>query len=342
MTFSDDMNKMHDDQVTAAVNAALEEANAHISDLEDEVAGLEQGAIDAAAERERLSEALAAEQARTAELEQALADCQNAHPDPQPPTPEPVHMWAGSSIPGNGGLTLAQKRTQGMDAFRVFYEPGAGLPKDRKSDPQTADVKDGEVWIISYKDDVPEATVAAYVASWPGTVTLIMAWHHEPENDGDAATWGKQFRTTLTKQAGYITRAGAVPAVCLMAYTLNPKSGRKFSDWYVPEVAIVLFDAYNVGSDKGIYTEAAKITDPCAAAAASVSKPWGIAETGSPDLGTVNGMTRAAWAASLAADAAAKGASVLTWWDQKGKAAASPDYRLDTATAKALVVGAQA
>jgi hypothetical protein len=94
----------------------------------------------------------------------------------------------------------------------------------------------------------------------------IVIDQHEPEQPSkgiDPAAWVKMQKAIIADNPG------ALVAPCLMAWTLDPASGRNPESYYVDTAPLLAFDAYGLSQ----ITLAAKY-------AAAKAKPWIIAELG--------------------------------------------------------------
>jgi hypothetical protein len=144
----------------------------------------------------------------------------------------------------------------------------------------------------------------------------VYAFYHEPEDNVAAGEFTAADWRAAQARVGQLVKAAAVPGLrfgtCLMSWTLDPASGRKPDDYYVPAADILLWDAYNqmdikeptvpyCTKDPSTTTPAA-VLGACVAYAKSKAKPTGLAEFGCPrqQVDTA-GARRTAWLQAVAA-----------------------------------------
>jgi hypothetical protein len=164
-----------------------------------------------------------------------------ADPPPPPPPPPP------SNTPVYG--MNFEPKSSAVAPVNKPYEPKAKVARIYIADGQTNIRNEDEVvraldlgidtLVLSSKD--------TSVSKWYGTVPAGIKWyginHHEPENDGIApATWKAWQAIHLPA----IRAAGGIPSICLMSYTVNPRSGRNVADWKLParQADVVYWDYY--------------------------------------------------------------------------------------------------
>ena len=126
--------------------------------------------------------------------------------------------------------------------------------------------------------------------SWPGIpdgLKVYTSFNHEPEDDngtpGSATyqAWSTEYKHQWSLQAPLMRAEGFIPTNILMAWTLNPNSGRDVADWTPPAGTfdVFAFDAY-YGKRQGPGLPGRPKIE-AATAAAGVTKT-GLAETGAP------------------------------------------------------------
>lgn len=248
-------------------------------------------------------------------------------------------LWGGTVF-RTGGETYehAYQRVQaaydGLDAIRMFFPglPATWASIDRKVH--------GTPVVVSFKAD-PAAVVAGryddrfrqWFAEAPrGRVTHWTYWH-EPENDEvDLATY-RQAWQHLDDLADAAANPDLRSTLILMCWTLSPKSGRDFADYYPggESIDVLGFDCYNNGRRKGVYRDPASILSPVRAVAEEHGKPWGIAEFGTTVVDTDGGeQGRAEWLRGMADFVRDNGGVFATYFDSF----VGFDYRLHDDTSK--------
>lgn len=200
------------------------------------------------------------------------------------------------------------------------------------------------MWACSNSYDLSEANLPRLLDSIPAADRAnIVAWAdgHELENPDKGLT-GSQVRARQARTAPIIRARGLRTASCLMAWTLNPKSGRQWRDWIDPDsIDLLAWDAYNGGSKSNppTYTDPDLILARIIDAATELGKPWALWETGS-DVFDTNWTRRAAWATALREAVIAEGGEHAIWFDRK---ATDPNSdwtaELDRQSAEAWLLG---
>lgn len=236
-------------------------------------------------------------------------------PDPEPErapgTPDSDGTRCAASVLPEGGterraLHAADERYGTLDAVRVFETvpspwPGrAGLP--------------GRDVIVSLKMTPSEVLGGRYderLREWfrnaPRDREIYWSLHHEPEDNvqnGEFTT--EQFRRAWQRVADLADTSDhpkLYATLILMDWTLDPRSGRDWREYYVEQdVDVLAFDVYNHGRDQDPpeYYSAEKQLSTIVRTAREAGKPFGIAELGSirlPD--DHDGSGRAAWITDL-------------------------------------------
>ncbi|MEO8328611.1 MAG: hypothetical protein ABI586_01275, partial [Candidatus Nanopelagicales bacterium] len=204
----------------------------------------------------------------------------------------------------------------------VFYP---GLPS---AWPGRAGQVNGPV-VVSFKaqpSDVLSGKYDAFFADWfkkaPQTSDIWWAYWHEPEDDVEAGAFSsQQWRDAYRRIAGFADAARNPMlhnTVILMCWTMNPKSGRTF-DNYFPGADVVEtlgWDCYSHPSDPTAYSKADDMYGRAVTKSKELGIPFGIAETGSRlAQGDESGAKRAAWLKYIARWAADRDASFMTYFD---------------------------
>ncbi len=216
---------------------------------------------------------------------------------------------------------------------RVYYP---GLPQ---AWPGNAGAIGRDV-VVSFKADpgqVLSGSLDATLRSWfttaPADREVYWSYFHEPEDQVEGGSFtAADYRAAWVRLAS-IARSSGNPhlhaTLILMAWTVNPKSGRSFADFYPgPSVIDVLgWDAYTVGADaaRGAYTDPATVFGAAVATSQAAGKPFGFAEWGSVlAAGDAAGTGRAAWIRAAARYHQVYGAVWSTYFD----APVGAEYRL--------------
>lgn len=320
MTFIDSFSQWAEAYVAQQIKSATDPLNAENSNLNAQVV-----AVSA-----QLSDTLTLldnSRAEVASLKKQLADCQAG---------STTTTAFGTSLPGDLA-DLKTARDAGLKSFRVFYPNG--LPKSRQADPVTAAAQPGETWIVSMKQLGTTQEMTDYAKSWTG-IDFIGVYFHEPEDNIPGVISLDTFRKNFKAASDAFRAGGGKAGLVLMRWTLASASGRNWLDYFVDgAVDFLIFDAYNSGRKKGFYADANDILQPCADAAKSKGVAWGIGETGTSDLGTVNGVTKLSWTIAMHNEAVRLGAKVACWWNQKSNDGGTIDYTLDARGLQAWSTG---
>lgn len=215
-----------------------------------------------------------------------------------------------------------------LDAVRMFFP---GLPASWSS--IRAKVHDTPL-VVSFKADTAGVLSGRYdrrLRQWfanapTGHRTWWTYWH-EPENDGvDRARYRKAWRHIVALERAAHNRKLRSTLV-LMCWTLSPGSGRDWKDYYAGgrTIDVLGFDCYNTGRRSGVYRDPGSILAPARRAAASVGKPWGVAEFGSTVVAADGGARgRARWLRGMAGYVRGHGGAFATYFDSY----VGFDYRL--------------
>jgi hypothetical protein len=236
----------------------------------------------------------------------------------------------GVSLPAQPGLSATQTvggfRTQfgALPAVRIF---GDQVPAHWNDSATLRALGTGSAVIFSFQGDMDaiaagadDARLTSFLQSKPAGVKVWVALKHEPEDQvRDGVFTAAQFRAATAHVAPVIRRAGGIPTTILMAWTLDPHSGRNWHDFYTPAIDAFGFDAYNSGQHKKVpdYKAPQAFVDPVLAVARETGKSFGWAELGSPCVSTdPTCVGRAAWLTALGTTLAANGAQFATYWNR--------------------------
>lgn len=189
--------------------------------------------------------------------------------------------------------------TLDLELVRVFYGespepwPGKALGRDVvvsfKLDP--AEVLAGE----------HDAQMRRWFATAPRNIDVNWVYWHEPEDDIESSAFtAEEFTGAFARLDAIADEASnprLVSTLVLMSWTTNPASGRDWRDYFPPDEAVDVFawDVYNRSADEGVYSDPADLLDAPRLAAASVGKPFAVAELGSTLVDGDDGTGRAAW-----------------------------------------------
>jgi Glycosyl hydrolase family 26 len=265
---------------------------------------------------ERAAQQAAVDALQYAALQREFEDYREAHPDYLRPT------LFGSSVNGPLFKTLGYRS---VPITRVFLRqlPNGSRWESISGDAKaTSDLANGcaratDVLWVSFKEADP-ALVNAFFASKPEGLGLEVwgTFHHEPEDEAPGYPPAR-FVTEFRAIAPVLRRYGVKSVPVFMRYTLQPASGRKFTDWWpgVDYVDVLGFDSYNLANKKATYSDVASQLVPVADLAKAFGIPWAIGETGA-SIFNGDAKARADWAAALADQAEALDAAALAWWDQ--------------------------
>jgi hypothetical protein len=88
----------------------------------------------------------------------------------------------------------------------------------------------------------------------------------------------------------------------LMCFTVNPASGRNWTNYYSPgNIDVLGWDCYNHGEARGVYGDPATLYSRAIQVSRGAGLPWGMAEIGSTlARGDTTGTRRAAWLIDVA------------------------------------------
>jgi len=177
---------------------------------------------------------------------------------------------------------------------------------------------------------VADKALRTWFSSAPTDRRIWWSYMHEPEDEiarGDytAAEYRAAFRRVsdiAAEAQNWRLRATLI----LMCYTVNPKSGRNWQDYYAPGAVDVLgWDCYNHGEKRGVYGKPATLYGNAIATSRDAGLPWGMAEIGSKIADGDDGTGRGAWLRSVASYLYGEGALFVSYFDTNG---AGADYRL--------------
>lgn len=206
-----------------------------------------------------------------------------------------------------------------LGAVRMFFP---GMPKSWSS--ITSKIGSTPV-VASFRPD-PGAVIAGrhdselrqWFANAPTNRPTFWTYWHEPEdNNVNGAQYRQAWRhiNNLAEKAG---NPRLKSTLILMCWTLDPKSGRDWRNYYAGNdvIDVLGFDCYNGGRKRGVYRDVAGLLDPVAKLARSLGKPWGIGEFGSTVVTSDGGTQgRAQWLREYANYVRTNGGAFATYFD---------------------------
>lgn len=210
----------------------------------------------------------------------------------------------------------------GMDVVRVFYP---GLPS---AWPGRAGQVGGPI-VVSFKAqpaDVLAGKYDAFFTDWfkkaPRDRDIWWTYWHEPEDDVESGGFkAEAWRDAYRRLAGFADAASNPKlhnTVILMCWTMNPKSGRTFDNFFPGSdvVEALGWDCYSHPSDPTTYSRPEDMYGRAVAKSKELGLPFGIAETGSRlAQGDESGAKRAVWLGTIARWLADRDASFVTYFD---------------------------
>ena len=220
----------------------------------------------------------------------------------------------GSSLnDSNDAARLGAMMGRPLTSGRVFF-PGA--PPTKWSDSSVLlSVPSNGIVTVSFKSGDP-AQVGAFLAGHPQTQKCYATYYHEPEDNFLTAAGKAAYKATWARYAPEIRKAGCIPTAILMSWSLNPKSGRDWHDWYPKgSVDVLAWDMYNPQADSGVYPAPADMFKRIFEVRTETGLPVGVPEVGSTLAVGTTPADRAAWAHSFAVYARANGVLFADWWD---------------------------
>ena len=248
-----------------------------------------------------------------------------------PPAVSPTSPYGASinSLDDVDRLTTLLGRP--LSSVRVFM---TGVPTSWSQYPLLMTIPVNATVALSFQNGSAAALKSFLLTRPSGTKCYVTYWH-EPEDNFTTATQKAQYRASWDGYAPAIRDAGCIPTLILMKWTLNPKSGTDWHDWFpAGDVDVFAFDAYNTRAKIGGYGIPANYLAPILAASTETGLPWALTELGSDIPAGTSPAERAAWAHGVAVAAAADSRFLFAdWWDVLSNT--GRDYTLDSAAALA-------
>lgn len=249
------------------------------------------------------------------------------------PTAAPVPPPAEQQQPGSGPASCQPEALSGTE-FGVTLDTLGGLTKDQAwaqansrygkpgivrifhpSAPngwKEANIAKGSDITVSFKiqpKDVLSGANDAKLRSWfqsaPNDTTIYWTYFHEPEDDIERGAFTPaQYRAAwqrIHKIANETCQPNLHPTLILMGWTVDPRSGRDFNDYYPGSdyIDVLSWDMYNPWGGS-VYKDPKSHFEKVVMKSKAEGKPFAIAETGSLLIGNDKGAGRAAWMTSMA------------------------------------------
>lgn len=253
------------------------------------------------------------------------------------PKPRPTSLrWGVSAVHPKSGQTWAQayaEQVTELGASAVFYYfPGGVNPTWNAN---LASIPSGHDIMISTKVSDVQA-IQAFVNQVPRDRQGLIYLHYwqEPENDFVTAAASATFRARASAMAPIVKSHPRMRfGVELMAWSLQPGSGRNWKDWVTPEMDYVGWSIY--ANSSGIASKGGDgkaEVDRVADAMAQDGRPWGAFAWGfalntSLSYSVPDRQIRAQWLLDSAAELKARGAMNGLWFNTPWGAT---DYSLQT------------
>jgi hypothetical protein len=178
-----------------------------------------------------------------------------------------------------------------------------------------------------------DARLTRWFRSAPRDRVTWFSYLHEPEDNiakGEftRADFLAAYRriSTLAETAAP-TNANLRPTLILMCYTVNPRSGRSWRDYFPGRayVDVIGWDCYNHGVGTAGYGTPQQLLDRAVATTREAGVAFGVAELGSLIADGDDGTGRAAWLRAHARYLEGVQAEFVSYFDTNGK---GTDYRL--------------
>ncbi len=262
-------------------------------------------------------------------LVQSMAPASAAPAAPAAPAVSPTSPFGASINSPDDVGRLSTLLGRPLSSVRVFL---GSVPSTWSKSRLLATVPVNGTVAVSFQSGTP-AAIKTFLSSRPVGTTCYATYFHEPEDNFLTAAQKSAYLASWHAYAPAIRAAGCKPTLILMKWSLNPKSGRNWHDYYSKaDIDVLGFDAYNTRAKVGGYGIPANYLAPIQAASAETGLPWALTELGSDVPAGTSPAERAAWAHGVAAAAAADPRFLFAdWWDVYS--ASGRDYTLDSATA---------
>lgn len=249
------------------------------------------------------------------------------------PTPTPTQtqttgqtLFGASVYEGSRTWTQAVSDSNqaygGMEVVRVFY------PELPSAWPGRAGDVGGSI-VVSFKaspSDILAGKQDAMLSNWfrtaPRDREIWWSYWHEPEDDiADGRFTAQQYRDAYRHIAALANAANNPHlhnTLILMCWTMNPHSGRTFSDYFPGKdvVDTLGWDCYSVGTPTAPYARPEDIYSRALTQTRDLGLEFGVAETGALKSGTdPDGSKRAEWLRSIGRFLESNDAAFVTYFD---------------------------
>jgi hypothetical protein len=160
---------------------------------------------------------------------QAKYDAHMATHEPTEPEPEPATVLIGANY-GGGDESQFHGRPE---VARVFLQTTVPTDIKNQDDYKRAYSQGVRAFVISWKSTNTSA-LKAMLESAHDDVKLWGCYFHEPEDNIKTGSLTlANWKRITGEQAAMMKSIGVTPTTILMAYTLNPNSGRNVEDYFM-------------------------------------------------------------------------------------------------------------
>lgn len=316
----------------AQLKARIAELEAQVADLTGQVTILTSDLADARAvnagladEVTRNVDQIAGLNARIADLEQQLQDCQT-------PTSDPTATLFGVTVTGGVRKTMPDLHDD-VAVSRVF-SAGATV---WANEPQHKAFPNGK-WAVSNSYALSESALPKYLDSIPDTdIAKIVGYAdgHELEHP-DKNLRPADVKARVKRTAPIIRSFGLTVVWCMMGYSLRNDD---WLNWVDPDdVDLIALDKYNSANKQNppAYQDVDSMVAKAVEASQQFGKPWAFWETGTNNFG--DQAPRVQWVTDLKAKIIATGGKHAIWFDRPSTSGSTWDATLDRPTAEAWLL----
>jgi hypothetical protein len=257
------------------------------------------------------------------------------------PSPDPSRernrTLCGAALNYQNGETSQQALSRmdqyygGLESVRLFY------PSVPPAWPGRPDVGKRTA-IISFKLD-PRAVLSGrydqamrrWFATAPNDRDVYWVYYHEPEDNIAAGSFSAADYRAAWRRLRSLADEAHNPrlhaTLVLMGWTLDPRSGRDWRDYYPGKDVIQAlgWDVYNLADGKGRYETPQAMYERVVSTSEAEGLPFGVAETGSLVVRGDDGSKRAEWLRATNSYLTAHNALWVAYFDLKWS---NGDYRL--------------
>jgi hypothetical protein len=171
--------------------------------------------------------------------------------------------------------------------------------------------------VLAGKVDAP---LRAWFASAPTDRNVYWSYYHEPEDNiakGEFTAADYRAAWVHLTALARSTNPRLHSTLVLMAWSVDPASGRNWRDYYAGNstIDVLGWDAYNLVANKGRYDTPDHVFGKSIAVSKSVGKPYGFAEFGSVIAAGDNGTGRGAWLRSAGSYLRSSGSLWAAYFD---------------------------